>query len=131
MNWGEYKNWNFDVYALSNSNVNGTRVADVKFCDHYNCGNQWYKASDVPTNQTVQIVRGYQVFGFLHALAVDEKTGLVALEVPNNDPRKFFNIVKSDNGFQLKSSYNNKYVVNEGNYFYSHGDNEGYEFKNY
>ncbi|KXN73449.1 hypothetical protein CONCODRAFT_3549 [Conidiobolus coronatus NRRL 28638] len=128
MHWATYKGPSYDIYALSSSNVNGTMPADILFCDHYYCENKWYKLEDVPENREFQITIGYKVSGVLHALATDEQTGLLALEVPNDDKRKFFTAVKSDKGTRLRSCATNKMVEAKGNFFYATAAYGGYDF---
>jgi hypothetical protein len=105
--------------------------ADVKFCDHYYCEKAWNRLTDIPEGQEFQIISGYKVSGFLHGIATDERTGLLALEVPNDDPRKFFTVIKSSKGTRLKSCATKKMVEAKGNFFYATSAYGGYEFKNY
>jgi hypothetical protein len=140
-NKGDYLTWSkfsedacFHVLALNNPL--STMVADMDFAENYYGEREFKRAKDVPSDSKIQMRRGFTVNSYMHAISISQNEtdyGLLSIHVPNNDPAKFFYVIQTEKGFKLKSSFNDKYVINEGNFFYAKGDSEegAYEFQNY
>ncbi|KXN73463.1 hypothetical protein CONCODRAFT_3565 [Conidiobolus coronatus NRRL 28638] len=138
---GNYLTWsNFEdgggPSVLAISNPLSTQVADVDFAENYYGEREFQKAKDVPKDTKIQIRLGFSDRYYIHAIIVqdgEENYGILSPSTPGNDPEKFFYVIQTDKGFKLKSSFNDKYVINQGNFFYAKGDSEegAYEFQNY